>query len=128
MTRRFSHLGQQWEVATKGMGFGAGTGRMPKIDQWLVEFRCLSDQSRQPVNGYISRADPSQINEEDLKLSLEEALLVNLLEEKQEALTAGEISAAVGIPIEDVHERAYGLSSKLESWDDNEGIRRYRRA
>ncbi len=77
-SKRFRHLDQEWEAVGTGTGSAFGVGRPPIVTRWGVVFRSLSDPERGDYGyrGTVLGSDPGAIPEDQLKLALEEALIV----------------------------------------------------
>ncbi len=81
MGRTFQHLNRVWDVELTGTSHGVASGIQPNITSWGVWFKSIDDPSTGPVYGSISRPDPAQLLEDDLRKSLESALVAKALED-----------------------------------------------
>jgi hypothetical protein len=79
--RTFQHLNRAWDVELTGTSHGVASGFPPNTTSWGVRFKPVDDPSAEPVYGSIWRPDPTQLSEDDLRKSLESALVAKALED-----------------------------------------------
>lgn len=117
MSRRFQHLGQEWDATSTGTGHGVGFGHIPQIDRWGVIFRSVSNQAQGAYRSSISNSDPSNVSEDELKGALEEQLVLEAINRSRYTWRPAEaISRDTGIPLDRVqhileHTRAADVMS-----------------
>lgn len=104
MSKRFRHLGQEWEAFGTGTGHGVGAGILPPINRWGVVFRSVTQPDRGDYRGgSISAADPAKVSEAELKSTLEEQLVTEAINRSRYIWRPAEaISRETGIPVERV--------------------------
>ncbi len=101
-SKRFRHLDQEWEAVGTGTGSAFGVGRPPIVTRWGVVFRSLSDPERGDYGyrGTVLGSDPGAIPEDQLKLALEEALIVAAIDRSRFTWrTASGIAEETHIPV-----------------------------
>ena len=77
MSKRFEHLGQTWEAVGAGTGHSVGFGNIqPEINRWGVVFRSISKPEQGDYRGTISKAEPCDVSDDELKKVLEELLVI----------------------------------------------------
>ncbi|MDO8680676.1 MAG: hypothetical protein Q7R30_19335 [Acidobacteriota bacterium] len=104
-TRRFHHLGQEWEAVGTGTGHGVGFGYLPSVDRWGVILRSVSNpqQGDYRYRGTMSKSDPNALDEKALKRVLEEVLTIAAIDRSRFTWrTAEGIAEETGIPIDHV--------------------------
>ncbi len=100
MTKRFNHLGQEWDATATGTGHGVGFGHIPTVNRWGVVFQSVSNPSRGEYRGSISQADPGAVPDAELRASLEEQLVLASINRSQYTWRPAEaISGETGIPL-----------------------------
>ena len=106
MSKRFSHLGEDWEASGTGIGHGVGFGFPPPVDRWGVVFRSVANPDRGDYGGgSISKSDPSRVSEAELRRILEERLVLAAINRSRYVWRPAEaISHDTGIPIDRVLE------------------------
>ena len=101
-TRRFQHLGQEWEAVGTGTGHGVGFGYLPNVDRWGVILRSVSNpqQGDYRYRGSMSQSDPNAVDLDELKRVLEEVLTIAAIDRSRFTWrTAEGIAEETGIPI-----------------------------
>lgn len=83
-TKRFLHLGEEWEATGLGTGHGVAFGFIPKITSWAAEFRSVSDPNRGPYHAHIPSADPTTVPDDALRQALEGPIVVESLKTSRE--------------------------------------------
>ncbi len=74
MGRRFNHEGEEWDAESTETASGTGAGDVMDITDHGVEFVCVSNSSKGPYRGNISKPNPNEVSEEDLKIALRHAI------------------------------------------------------
>lgn len=104
MSKRFKHLGEEWEAFGTGTGRGVGFGFPPPIDRWGVVFRSVTNPDKGDVAGAsISKQDPADVSEAELKRALEEQLVLAAINRSRYVWRPAEaISEDTKIPLDRV--------------------------
>ncbi len=103
--RTFQYLNRRWDVQLTGMSHGVGSGFLPNTSSWGVQFKPIDDQSVEPFYGSISSPDLTQLSDDDLRKSLESALVLKALEDPNwDWRTAKGVATDTGLPEERVRE------------------------
>ena len=103
MAKRFRHLGQEWEAVGTGTGHGVGFGYVPEVDRWGVIFRSISQPEKGEYRGTMSKADPTALEDDELKRILEEVLVIAGIDRSNYTWrTAQGIAAEAHIPLDRV--------------------------
>lgn len=106
MSRTFAHLGKDWQVELSGTSHGVGSIFPPKISSWGVLFTPAGDDSAAPLYGSVSRQALSELTDEELRASLDAALVHQALEDPAwDWRTVPGVAKSTGLPperIEDV--------------------------
>lgn len=114
-SRRFQHLGAEWEATGLGTGHGVGFGFLPRITSWATEFRCISNPRREPYRGRIGSSDPSAVTDDELRRALEVPLVVDTLNRSQEPWrTVESLSRETGVDLERV--------SRILEWESGDVV------
>ena len=114
--RRFRHLNREWDVELTGVSHGVSSGVPAKITSWGVWFRPTDDQSVEPFYGSISRPDPAELSDDDLRQSLETALVTKALEDPNwDWRTVRGVVQSTGLSEERVRELLESSTSMLRS-------------
>jgi hypothetical protein len=121
--RTFQHLNRTWDVELTGTSHGVASGFPPNTTSWGVWFKPADDPSAEPIYGSIWGPDPAQLAEDDLRKSLESALVAKALEDpKWDWPSVKGIAKDTGLPEERVRELlASSLSVLRSSVPDKEG-------
>lgn len=102
-TKRFQHLGQEWEAVGTGTGHGVGFGYLPNVDRWGVIFRSVSKPEQGDYRGTISHSDPAAVDVDELKRVLEEVLAIAAIDRSRFSWrTAEGIAKETGIALDRV--------------------------
>jgi len=104
LSKRFNHLGNEWEAFATGWGDGVGSAFRPDVDRWGVVFRSVTNPSSGDYGvGSISEADPADASERELKRALEEQLVLAAINRSRYVWRPAEaISEETRIPLERV--------------------------
>ena len=78
-SKRFRHLGQEWDVTRLGTSHGVGFGFLPQITSWSAEFACVSKPELGKFRGRIPAADPNTVPDHGLQQALEDGFVVETL-------------------------------------------------
>lgn len=114
-SKRFRHLGEEWEATGLGTGHGVGFGILPRITSWAAEFRCLTNPQRGPFRGRIPEAEASAVSEDALRAALEIPVVVEALRQSPEVWrTAESLSAETAVETERV--------SRILEWESDDVI------
>jgi hypothetical protein len=73
------YLNREWNVDLTGMSHEVASGFSPNTAGWGVWLKPVDDASAEPVYGSIWLPDLAQLSEDDVRKSLESALLVRKL-------------------------------------------------
>jgi len=106
-TRRFHHLGQEWEAVPTGTGHGLGSAYLPSIDRRGVILRSVSnpEQGDYRYRGTMSQSDPNDAALEELKDVLEEVLTIASIDRSRFTWrTAEGIAEETGISVDRVRQ------------------------
>jgi hypothetical protein len=123
MDRRFQHLNHEWRVELSGTSHGVASGISPKLTSWGVWFSRVDDKSAKPFFGSVLKSDLSKLSDEDLRKSLESALVMKALEDPEwDWRTVAGVAEETGLPEGKVRELLESSTSVIRSSvPDNEG-------
>jgi hypothetical protein len=76
VSKRFTHLNEEWEATGTGTGHGVGFGHPPAIDRWGVVFRSVTNAVRGEFRGSVSQQEPAHVAVDELKAALDEQLVL----------------------------------------------------
>ena len=123
MSRRFAHLGREWEAFATGSGHGVGFGFPPPINRWGVTFRALTGDDRSDYRGSISKKDPESVSENELKRVLEEQLVLAAINRSKYVWRPAEaISRDLGLSLERVQQILEDSSTVVEGSRNPQGL------
>lgn len=116
MRRTFQHLNRTWDVGLTGTSHGVASGIPANTTSWGVWFTSADSPPAPPVYGSIWRPDLAQLSEDDLRKSLESALVENALEDPSwDWRTIKGVADDTGLPEEKVRELLESSRSVLRS-------------
>lgn len=107
MSKRFHHLGQEWEAVGTGTGHGVGFGHLPQVNRWGVIFRSISrpEQGDYRYRGTASQCNPEAVSEDELRRILEEPLVIAAIDRSRYTWRPAEaIAPETGLPLERVRQ------------------------
>lgn len=104
MSKRFKHLGDEWEAFGVGIGVGTGFGFPAPANRWGVTFRSVGHPDKGDyAGGSISKSQPEHVSEAELRRVLEERLVLAAINRSRYVWRPAEaISTETGIPVDRV--------------------------
>lgn len=81
------------------MGHGVSSGHRPPITSWGMVFRCLSNADKGEYYAWLHKPDPRQVTEEELRKTLDTAVVLKALEDPRwDWRTVQGVARDTGIP------------------------------